>query len=96
MTAAERPVLLYRATCSKCRWMSASVVALSCFSVRRLPFDTLEAQQIYARFGQPLGKLALLDRGGFRTGREIPLFAALAIVRGALGLGARLAYRGDL
>jgi hypothetical protein len=88
-TTGERPALLYRSTCPKCRLLSGMIVALSCGWVRRVPVDAPEALQLYARFRQPSGRLALLYHGDFRTGREIWIFAVLALFEGVPGLAGR-------
>jgi hypothetical protein len=88
-TTGNRPALLYRATCPKCRLLSGMIVALSCGWVRRVPVVAPEAMQLYARFGQPAGRLALLYHGDFRTGREIWIFAVLALFEGLAGVAGR-------
>jgi hypothetical protein len=86
-------VLLYRATCPKCRLASAVVVTLACGRIRRIPVDSPEALGLYARFGRPAGTLALLYRGDLRTGRAIPRSILLADVRAACALVAHVAHR---
>jgi hypothetical protein len=87
--AAVRPTLLYRANCPKCRFLSAAIVVLSCGWVRRIPVDSPEALQLYNRFGQTRGRLALLYRGSFRTGWAIPVFTLIAVLWGVVGAGGR-------
>ncbi len=79
-----RPALLYRATCPKCRLLSAMIVSLSCGWVRRVPVDSPEAVRLYARFGQPPDRLALLYRDGFRTGWTISIFTLTALLEGVV------------
>jgi hypothetical protein len=67
----EPPILLYRATCGKCRAASIVLVVLMCGRIRRVPVDAPEAISIYARFHQQPGKLALVYRERFRTGWAI-------------------------
>jgi hypothetical protein len=74
------PVLLYRATCPKCRIASTAIVVLSCGRIRRIPIDSPEAHRLYTQYGQLPGKLALLCRGQFRTGSAIPLAMLRALV----------------
>ena len=69
----EPPILLYRATCGKCRTASMALVVLTCGCIRRVPVDAPEAMSIYERFHQPPGKLALVYRERFRTGWAIPV-----------------------
>jgi hypothetical protein len=83
--AKGRPTLLYRATCPKCRFLSAAIVALSCGWVQRISVDSPEAMRLYDRFGQNPGKLALLYRGGFHCGWTIPVFTLLATFEGPFG-----------
>jgi len=74
-----RPLLLYRATCPKCRRLSALLVALSLGWVARVPAQSSPAARLYARFGQPSGGLALIYRDAFHGGRTMPLWALLAL-----------------
>jgi hypothetical protein len=69
----EPPILLYRATCGKCRFASIALVVVTCGFLRRVPVDSPDAISIYVRFHQQPGKLALVYREGFRTGWAIPL-----------------------
>jgi hypothetical protein len=85
------PTLLYRATCTKCRLVSAAIVVMSCRRIRRIPLDSPEALGLYARFAEPPGKLALAYRRRFQVGRGLPLSLLLALLgfaRGRLAPGA--------
>jgi hypothetical protein len=84
-----RPALLYRATCPKCRVLSTMIVALSCGWIRRVPIDSPEALRLFAWFGQPGGRLALLYHGGFHSGWTIPIFALAALFEGIAGASGR-------
>lgn len=53
-------VLLYRATCAKCRGLSLAVVWLTRGWVRRIPLASPEASTLYAQHGVQPGKLALV------------------------------------
>jgi hypothetical protein len=76
----EPPILLYRATCGKCRAASIVLVVLTCRCIRRVPVDAPEAIRIYARFHQQPGKLALVYRERFRTGWTISVSILPALV----------------
>lgn len=73
-----RPLLLYRATCPKCRLLSALVVAVSLGWVLRVPAQSSYAARLYARFGQSPGGLALIYGGAYHAGRTMPLWTLLA------------------
>jgi predicted DCC family thiol-disulfide oxidoreductase YuxK len=73
------PVLLYRGTCPRCRFLSRAVVAISGFAIHRIANDTAAAAAIYARHGQPAGKLALVHRGRIHVGRQVFAVAWQAI-----------------
>jgi hypothetical protein len=80
-----QPVLLYRSTCPRCRFLSRAVVVASGLAVRRIANDTPEAAAVYARHGVAAGKLALVHRGRIYAGRRV--FAATWWVIGACWLG---------
>jgi hypothetical protein len=84
-TAAGPPILFYRATCSRCRFLSATIVALSSAWVRRIPVDSPEALKLYAQFRETPGTLALFYRESFHTGWAIPAFVLLALLEGVAG-----------
>jgi len=71
---AQQPLLLYRRTCPRCRFLSRAVIALSGGGIRRVATDSTEAALLYARHGAPGGKLALRHRGRLHVGRRV--FAA--------------------
>jgi hypothetical protein len=54
-----RPILLYRATCAKCRVLSLAIVCLSLGWVRRVPLASPEAGRICEARGLRPRKLAL-------------------------------------
>jgi hypothetical protein len=88
----DSAALLYRATCPKCRFLSAAIVIGSGRLIRRIPVDSAEAVALYARYGEGPGKLALLYRSRFRTGRAVPLSVMLALPGIAYRRIARLAH----
>ncbi|HTW82918.1 MAG TPA: hypothetical protein VMD91_02480 [Candidatus Sulfotelmatobacter sp.] len=85
-----RPMLLYRATCAKCRTLSALVAALSAGWIRRVAVDAPEALELYARYGAAPGTLALLYRGALYTRWTVPAFALMAMPGGVLRAARRL------
>jgi hypothetical protein len=78
------PVILYRARCPRCRFLSRLLVAISLGMLRRIPVDSAAAHEIYDRYGIERGKLALLYRQRLRTGRFIVLSLWLALVDSGL------------
>jgi len=60
-------VLLYRATCGKCRALSLALVLLSLGWVRRVPLSSPEASEIYSEDLRP-GKVVLVSNHGVFTG----------------------------
>jgi hypothetical protein len=72
-----RPTLLYRATCGKCRVLSAAAVALTLGLVRRVPLASPEALGLYERHRVRPGKLALVTGRGMRTGWRVVYGIAL-------------------
>jgi hypothetical protein len=85
MDALDRPILLYRDTCAKCRLSSRAVMLLAGGRLRRVPVDSAEALSLYARFGVPPGRLAVVYRGRLRSSWSIPLAIAEAFADGARG-----------
>lgn len=84
-TAAKTgPVLLYRATCPRCRFLSRLLVGLSLGTLRRIPVDSDEARELYDLHGQERGKLAVLHRGRFTTGGRIVPALGIAIAEACL------------
>ncbi len=74
-------VLLYRASCRRCRLLSRLSVALSFGALRRVPLDSEEAQRLYESYPATRGKLALIEGARCRTGaRVIPAGLRLACV----------------
>lgn len=76
----RRPILLYRATCRKCRLISRAIVILCCGRIRRAPLDSPTALALYDRFGEPPARIAVFHRGAFRAGRAIPASIAAAFL----------------
>jgi predicted DCC family thiol-disulfide oxidoreductase YuxK len=76
----RRAILLYRASCPKCRLISKAIVVLSCGRIRRVPLDSATARALYDRFGEPQARIALFYRGAFRIGRAIPASMAMAFL----------------
>jgi hypothetical protein len=76
-------ILLYRATCAKCRVLSLMLVWLSLGWVRRLPLMSPEAAALYEAHSLQRGKLAVIGYGriftGWRAFPGIAVLAALAI-----------------
>lgn len=81
LEAASRPLLLYRATCPRCRRLSRMVVALSGGAIQRIANDSDEARAIYAAHDAPVGKLALRYRGRWHVGRRVFAVTWAAIAR---------------
>jgi hypothetical protein len=84
-TVGPRPVLLYRATCGKCRLLSLLAVALSCGRIRRIANDDPVADALTVARGLRRTKILLVDadsaargwgvvpgllRASFRIGRR--------------------------
>lgn len=79
--------LLFRATCRRCRLMARLSVLAACGRLRATALDSESAQQLYERYPDTRGKLALIDGERFYCGlRVIP--AGLAVA--ARGWGRRL------
>ena len=74
-------ILLYRATCTKCRALSLVVVSLSLGSVRRVPLSSPEASTLYEAHSMRPGKFALVGHRRMFTGwRAFPGLVALAVL----------------
>jgi hypothetical protein len=87
-----RAILLYRATCAKCRGISQVIVWLSLGWVRRIPLSSPEAVSLYGKYGVRPGKLALAgcERmfSGWRTVPAllvIPFLLILSTLRRQVG-----------
>jgi hypothetical protein len=63
-------ILLYRATCAKCRVISLAIVWLSLGTVRRVPVASAAARQLREERGIPEGKLALITPRRVFAGRS--------------------------
>lgn len=74
-----KAVLLYRASCRRCRFLSRLAVALSFGAMRRIALSSDAAQQLYQQHPETRGKLALIDGEYVRCGlRVVPAGLALA------------------
>jgi len=74
-------ILLYRASCRRCRWLARLATAASLGGMRRVPLDSEGAQRLYERWPQTRGKLALIEADHAWTG--------LAVVPAGLGVAGR-------
>lgn len=74
-SADRRPVIVFKAGCPPCQWMSRLAVILSVGAIRRVALEAEEAQRLYARHPQATGQIVLLYRDRMSFGR--PVFAAL-------------------
>ena len=59
--------LLYRGTCTKCRYLSRLAVLMSLNKIRRVPINSDEAGRLYAAYPGTQGQLALFHPGGLVT-----------------------------
>jgi hypothetical protein len=79
-----RPLLLYRATCAKCRFISLAMVCLSLGWLRRIPLSSPLASALYRRHRVRPGKVALVGYRrmlvGWRVLPGLVDLAALAIL----------------
>lgn len=80
----EPALLIYRATCAKCRRISAVILVLALGSLRRLSLDSPRARDIYARHGVETAKVGVFYGGTLRTGWSIPL-GILEAIRARVG-----------
>jgi hypothetical protein len=64
----DHPKLYYRATCGRCRVISAILTALSLGVVQRLPLSSREALELIAAESLKDGRPALFFRGRFTSG----------------------------
>ncbi len=63
-----RPLLLYRHTCGKCRFISRLLVALSLATIQRAPIRSAEAERVLRQHPESKGKLALIRGTEIVTG----------------------------
>ena len=63
----DHPKLYYRATCGRCRVISAILTALSLGAVQRLPLSSREALELIAAGSLKDGRPALFYRGRFTS-----------------------------
>lgn len=64
----ERPLLLYRHTCAKCRFLSRMLVILSMATIQRAPIRSAEAEMVLRAHPESKGKLALIRGAEIVTG----------------------------
>lgn len=81
-----RAALLYRHSCRKCRVLSAAAVLLSLGTIRRIPLDSSGAEDLYRRFPQTRGKLALVDGPRSWLGWEVFGGAIVTVCRRVAGV----------
>jgi len=74
-------ILLYRASCLRCRWPARMATVASLGGMRCVPLDSEAAQQLYERLPQTRGKLALVEADRVWIGLEV--------VTAGLGVAAR-------
>lgn|GEM_PF-1463513 len=74
-------VLLYRASCRRCRLLSGLSVVLSFGALRRVPLEGAEAQRLYECYPATRGKLALIERERCWSGARVPSAAAGVAIR---------------
>jgi predicted DCC family thiol-disulfide oxidoreductase YuxK len=77
-------VLLYRASCLRCRWLARLAVIASGGALRRAALDSEAAQRLHERYPATRGKLALIDGDRYWCGLDV------------VAAGARLAAAGLL
>jgi hypothetical protein len=69
------PLLLYRDSCAKCRFLSRLAVAVSLGAIERVPASSAVAGAITQQVPAAQGKLVLLDGARLVIGRRV--FAAV-------------------
>jgi predicted DCC family thiol-disulfide oxidoreductase YuxK len=74
-------ILLYRASCLRCRWLARLATTVAFGAMRRVPLDSGAARQLYERLPQTRGKLALIEADRVWIGVEV--------VPAGLGVAAR-------
>ncbi len=62
LMALDRPVLLYRQTCWKCRLLSRVALGLSLGGVKLIPLESKLADDLYDRVPESRGKAVLIYR----------------------------------
>lgn len=77
-----RPVLLYRATCLKCRLLSGLLVVLALGTLRRVANSSGEAERILRLGGGSPRKVALFDGRRLSSGSSVLLALGPALFRG--------------
>jgi hypothetical protein len=76
-----RPVLIYRDTCPKCRFLSRLVVLASLHSIHRIPIRSVDAENIMRLHPEISGKLALFHHSNAATGWSVVPLAMKCVVR---------------
>lgn len=100
MTA--RPVLLYRATCPKCRFLSKVVVLAGLGRINRIPIDSAAGIYMLERRGLPNTKAVLLWTRGTACGwRTLPHAVRLGLTpvryeTAPMGVSVRKAPHSDM
>jgi len=76
-----RPVLVYRDTCQKCRFLSRLAVVASLHAIARIPLRSVEAEDLMRRHPGTSGKLSLFYKGDSATGWNVVPFAMKCVVQ---------------
>ncbi|RKH56652.1 hypothetical protein [Corallococcus llansteffanensis] len=80
-SGSDRPVLLYRGSCPKCRLLSRLAVLAALGSLRRIPIGSDEADLLYRRHPGTEGQLALFHGDRLATGPGVIPRALLLFLR---------------
>lgn len=87
-------ILLYRASCRKCRLLSRLAEITSCGTIHRVAMDAAAAEQLYERRPETRGKLALFAGERVWSGIGVVPAGLILAVRGlARALGEAFAGR---
>jgi hypothetical protein len=79
------PILLYAASCGKCRFLSSMVVTFSLNRIRRVPLDIPQWQKLYAEdFPQAHGSPILFYRGRASWGMRVFVLTPVVVAVSAL------------
>jgi hypothetical protein len=79
--SANRPLLLYRDTCPKCRFLSKLLVRLSLNRIERVPIASARAAEVVRLYPGCHQKLTLMDKGRFAIGWRVVPKAASCLLR---------------
>jgi hypothetical protein len=80
-SGSERPILLYRGSCPKCRLLSRLAVIAALGVLRRIPIGSDEADRLYRRHPGTEGQLALFHGDLMATGPRVIPLALLLFIR---------------